>query len=107
MAIARRKPDPDGIEAAELAGTVRRYVSRRPLDVEAAVAELREIADGRGDLLAREAGLALAFCDRDVRAGMWPQRTLEAALLVLAGANLARLTEWVEEGPRRSELMRG
>jgi hypothetical protein len=46
MAIARRKPDPDGITRAELAGTVGRYVSQRPLDVEAAVTELREIANG-------------------------------------------------------------
>jgi hypothetical protein len=52
MAIARRKPDPDGITTAQLAGTAGRYVSRKPLDVEAAVAELREIANGRGDLLA-------------------------------------------------------
>jgi hypothetical protein len=42
--LARRKPDPDGITTAQLAGTVGRYVSRKPLDVDAAVAELREIA---------------------------------------------------------------
>jgi hypothetical protein len=47
---ARRKPDPDGITTAQLAGTAGRYVSRKPLDVEAAVAELREIAGGRADL---------------------------------------------------------
>jgi hypothetical protein len=29
-------------------------VSRKPLDIDAAVAELREIADGRGDLLASD-----------------------------------------------------
>ena len=52
MAIARRKPDPDGIITARLAGTAGRHVSWKPLDVEAAVAELREIANGRGDLLA-------------------------------------------------------
>jgi hypothetical protein len=51
MAIARRKPDPDGITTAQLASTAGRYVSRKALDVEAAVTELREIADGRGDLL--------------------------------------------------------
>ena len=38
---------------ARLAGTAGRYVSRIPLDVEAAVAELQEIADARGDLLGR------------------------------------------------------
>jgi hypothetical protein len=49
MAIARRKPDPDGITTAQLAGTAGRYVSRKPLDFEAAVAELREIAGSRAD----------------------------------------------------------
>jgi hypothetical protein len=44
MAIARRKPDPDGITTAQLAGTVGRYVSRKPLDV------------GRGELLAERRG---------------------------------------------------
>ena len=47
MAIVRRKPDPDGITTARLAGTAGRHVSRHPLDVEAAVAEPRQIADGR------------------------------------------------------------
>jgi hypothetical protein len=61
MAIARRRPDPDGITTAQLAGTAGRYVSRKPLDVDAAVTELREIANGRGDLLAERAGLTLGL----------------------------------------------
>jgi hypothetical protein len=52
MAIARRRPDPDGITTARIAGTASRHASRKPLDVDAAVAELRSIANGRGDLLA-------------------------------------------------------
>jgi hypothetical protein len=55
MAIARRQPDPDGITAARIAGTASRHASRKPLDVDAAVAELRSIANGRGDLLAERA----------------------------------------------------
>jgi hypothetical protein len=64
MAIARRKPDPDGITTAQLAGTAGRYVSQKPLDVDAAVAELREIASGRGDLLGERAGVIFGFHDR-------------------------------------------
>jgi hypothetical protein len=67
MAIDRRKPNPDGITTAQLARTASRYASRQPLDVEAAVAELREIATGRGGLLAERAGLILAFRDEDER----------------------------------------
>jgi hypothetical protein len=106
MAIARRKPDPDGITTAQLAGTASRQASRRPLDVEAAVAELREIANGRGDLLAERAGVILGFHDEDARDGRWSRRALEAALLIAAGADLTRLTEWIEEGQERAQRIR-
>jgi hypothetical protein len=69
MAIARRKPAPDGISGARPDGTVGRSASRELLDVEAAVAKLREIANGRGDLLAERAGVILAFHDEDARDG--------------------------------------
>jgi hypothetical protein len=105
MAIARRKPDPDGITRAELAGTVGRYVSQRPLDVEAAVTELREIANGRADLLAERAGITLGFYARENR-DEWPHKALAAALLIAAGADLTRLTEWIEEGQERAERIR-
>src|SRR5215510_3121661 len=105
MAIARRKPDPDGLIRANLAGAASRQVGRELLDVEAALAELREIADGRGDLLAERAGVILGFRDEDERDGRWPGRALQAALCIAAGADLTRLTEWVEEGLRRSTLI--
>jgi hypothetical protein len=105
MAIARRRPDPDGITTAQLAGTVGRYVSRKPLDVEAAVAELREIANGRGDLLAERAGVTLGFYARENR-DEWQRKTLEAALCIAAGADLTRLTEWIAVGQERAERIR-
>jgi hypothetical protein len=95
------QPNPDGITTAQLARTASRYASRQPLDVEAAVAELREIATGRGDLLAERAGLILAFRDEDERDGRWPRRSLEAALCIAAGADLTRLTERLAEGQER------
>jgi hypothetical protein len=105
MAIARRKPDPDGITRARIAGTTGRYVSREPLDVAAAVAELREIANGRGDLLAERAGVTLGFYARENR-DEWQRKALQAALLIAAGADLTRLTEWIEEGQQRAERIR-
>jgi hypothetical protein len=80
-------------------------VSREPLDVEAAVAELREIADGRGDLLAERAGVTLGFYARENR-DEWQRKALEAALLIAAGADLTRLTEWIAAGQRRAERVR-
>jgi hypothetical protein len=106
MAIARRKPDADGITTAQLAGTASRYASRKPLDVEAAVAELREIADGRGDLLAERAGVILAFHDEDARDGRWPRRALEAALCIAAGADLTRFMEWIAVGQELAQRIR-
>jgi hypothetical protein len=52
MAVKRAKPDPDGVITARLAGTAGRHAGREPLDVDAAVAELREIA-GRSRRSAR------------------------------------------------------
>jgi hypothetical protein len=106
MAIARRKPDPDGIIGANIAGTASRHASRQPLDVEAAVAELREVANGRGDLLAERAGVILGFHEEDARDGRWPSRALQAALCIAAGADLTRLTEWIAVGQERAERIR-
>jgi hypothetical protein len=100
--VKRAKPNPDGIITAELAGTVGRFVSRKPLDVEAAVAELREIANGRGDLLAERAGLTLGFYARDNR-DEWARKALEAALCIVAGADPTRLMEWIAVGQERAE----
>ncbi len=80
-------------------------MSRKPLDVEAAVAELREIANGRGDLLAERAGLTLGFYARDNR-DEWQRKAVVAALLIAAGADLTRLTEWIVEGQDRAERIR-
>jgi hypothetical protein len=85
MAITRRPPDPADITGARIAGTASRHASRHPLDVDAAVAELRAIANGRGDLLAERAGIIFGFRDEDERDGRWPRRALEAAPCIAAG----------------------
>ena len=82
------------------------YASRKPLDVDAAVAELREIADGRGDLLAERAGVILGFHDEDARDGRWPRRALEAALCIAAVADLTGLTEWIAAGQEPAQRIR-
>jgi len=106
MAIARRKPNPDGIISANIAGAASRHAGRDPLDVDAALAELREIAGDRGDLLAERAGVILAFRDEDERDGRWPSRALQAALCIAAGADLTQLTRWIHEGQERAQRIR-
>jgi hypothetical protein len=106
MAVKRARADPEGTTDAQIAGTASRYASRQPLDVDAAVAELWEIADSRGDLLAERAGVIMGFHDEDARDGRWPRRALEAALCIAAGADLTRLMEWIAVGEERAQRIR-
>jgi hypothetical protein len=69
------------------------------------VAELREIANGRADLLAERAGITLGFYARE-NTDEWQRKALEAAPLIAAGADLTRLTEWIAVGQERAERIR-
>jgi hypothetical protein len=106
MAIARRIPDPDDITEARIAGTASRHASRKPLDVDAAVAELREIADGHGDLLAERAGVIFGFHNEHESDGRWPRKALQAALCIAAGADLTRLMQWIAVEQERAPRIR-
>jgi hypothetical protein len=65
----------------------------KPLEVDAALAELREVAGDRGDRLAERAGIIFGSRDEDKRDGRWPSRALQAALCIAAaGADLTQLT---------------
>jgi hypothetical protein len=67
----------------------------------AGAAELREIADGRADLLAEAAGTGLGFYEGQP---LFEDRArAEARLLIAAGADEALIPEWAEEGRRRAE----
>ena len=69
----------------------------------AALAELAEVADGRIDLLAEEAGLMIGFHDQDADAAVYLQI---AELCIKAGADTALISRWVEEGRCRAAAMR-
>ena len=69
----------------------------------AALAELAEIAHGRVDLLAQEAGLAIGCHGQDVDAPMYLQI---AQLCIKAGADTALISRWIEEGRRRVAAVR-
>jgi len=91
LAVKCSKPNPDGIITVQLAETAKRYASRDLLDVDAAIAELRETAAGRADLLGEVAGRALGSgpgVGGQVAADMWPRRDRPGPL----GVNLSRPT---------------
>jgi hypothetical protein len=88
MGRTRGKLDnPNGIVGARLMGTAARYASTFPLNVDAALAELREIAQGRGGLRAEQAGLLLGAREPTM-AHNWPTATVQAALLIATGAGV-------------------
>lgn len=66
MAHDRRGPDPDRLLVARLDGIAKRHARWGGLTEDekaAGAAELREVADGCGDLLAETAGLALGTAE--------------------------------------------
>ena len=77
---------------------------QRPDRPDAAVAELRQVAGDRPDLLAAHAGLALGRAEAD-RLGA-PQYRAEAELARLSGADEAQIVGWIEIGRKRAEQAR-
>jgi hypothetical protein len=70
-------------------------------EIAAAVAELREVAGDRPDLLAEEAGIQLGFHEGGLDE---PRANAAAQVLIAAGAEESLLPRWIEEGRRRAEI---
>jgi hypothetical protein len=92
----------DRIAVAQIAGTASRHARTHPLtraQQEEAIAELAAAADGRADLLAEHAGLAIGCHEGDQDEA----RHLRAAQLCIdAGADSSLIPRWIEEGRRRA-----
>ena len=83
---------------ARLTGAAWRHASgREPTGAEtaAAVRELREIAGGRGDLLAEVAGLLIGYYRRTAEE---PKARAAAYYCIAAGAGLELIPRWIEVG---------
>jgi len=94
--------DGDRLTTARIAAVTRRHARGRALtgaEEAAALAELAEVADGRVDLLAQHAALAVGFHENDIDAPVFLQI---AQLCVKAGADTALIPRWIEEGRRRA-----
>jgi hypothetical protein len=85
-----------------LSGTAIR-LARASGPIDQAVAELRELAGGRGDLLAETAGVMVGAWSVRVDTG---DHLLGAGLLVLAGADHDQIARWVEVGRERASTPR-
>jgi hypothetical protein len=102
---ARLARDRDQLTVARLTGAAQRHAPRRaPTGEEtaAAVAELREIAGGRGDLLSEAAGLLTGYyrgTAEEMRAGT------AARYCRAAGADAGLIPRWTAEGERRAAVV--
>jgi hypothetical protein len=95
----------DQLLSARISGICGRHCARGRIDdPQAAVAELRQVAGDRPDLLAAHAGLAMGRADVDVLGS--PRWQAEAELARLAGADEAQLAGWIEIGRKRAEQAR-
>jgi hypothetical protein len=91
---------------AELTGEAQRHARWESPDAEtteAAVAELRKIADGRTDLLAEVAGIFLGTSEGELHE---PRARNAAELCRRAGADPDKIPGWVEEGRQRAARAR-
>jgi len=91
----------DRLLVAQLTGEARHHARWRPLTGEeeaAAIAELRELADGRSDLLAEVAGNFEGASEGELDE---PFARHAAELCRKAGADPVAIPAWAEEGRRR------
>jgi hypothetical protein len=100
------EPEADQQTVARLTGAAGRHAPGREPTAEetaAAVEELRDIADDRGDLLAEVAGLFIGFYRETNQ-----ERKAEAAAryCIAAGADPELIPRWIEEGQCRAAFGR-
>jgi hypothetical protein len=96
----------DQLTVARLTGAAWRHASgREPTGEEtaAAVRELREIAAGRGDLLAEVAGLLIGYYRRTAEE---LKARAAAYYCIAAGARLELIPRWIETGCSRAAAAR-
>jgi hypothetical protein len=96
----------DQLTVARLTGAAWRHASGwEPTGAEtvAAVLELREIADGRGDLLAQVAGLLIGYYRRTAEE---PKARAAAYYCIAAGAGLEVIPRWIQVGCSRAAAAR-
>ena len=106
MPYDRPGPDRDRLLVARISGIAKRHASwREPTESEiaAAVAELREVAGDRPDLLAEEAGILIGASEGRPDE---PRARTAARFCVAAGADEDAIPGWIEEGRRRAEAAR-
>lgn len=96
----------DQLRIARMSEVAKRHVAQHEVDdLASAIAELREAADGRTDLLSELAGLHLGFEQADL-AIMASRHRAIADLAFAAGADREQAEKWISEGISKLESAR-
>jgi hypothetical protein len=96
----------DQLLAARIAGVCGHHGASGQIDnLDAAVAELREVAGDRPDLLAEHAGLCLGWAEA-VMPFLASRFRAEADLCIVAGADPDKIRQWIPVGQQRAEAAR-
>ena len=101
-----KRPQADRILVAQLTGTAQHHARWRELteaEHATAVAELRELAAGRADLLAEVAGILEGFAEGELHE---PHARQAAQLCRDAGADPDQISAWIEVGRQRAARAR-
>jgi hypothetical protein len=101
-----KRPQADRILVAQLTGTAQHHARWRELtgaEHAVAVAELRELAAGRADLLAEVAGILEGFAEGKLHE---PHAGQAAQLCRDAGADPDQIPAWIEMGRQRAARAR-
>ena len=99
--VIDKRPQADRLLIAEIHGEARHHAKWRDLtadEEDAAVAELRKLADGRADLLAEVAGILEGAREGELDE---PLARQAADMCRKAGADPEAIPAWIEEGRRR------
>jgi hypothetical protein len=92
----------DQILGARIAAVAGRHAGRGKIDdLEQAVAELREVAGDRPDLLAEFAGVSLGLAEGGIPS-LAPKYRAEAELARAAGADEGQIGQWIGIGRNRT-----
>jgi hypothetical protein len=93
----------DQLLSARIAGVCSHYGASGQIDdLDAAVAELQEVAGDRPDLLAEHAGVCLGWAEA-VAPILASRFRAEADLCIVAGADPEKIKQWVPVGRERAE----
>jgi hypothetical protein len=84
-------PAPSASPVARVSGIASRHARAEPVNVAAALEEIRAVPAVSPAVLAEAAGTVLGYYHSDMD---WSSRIIEAGLLIAAGADLSQLRYW-------------